>query len=148
MFNQYAVRPIGSETFLEHLKDVQTRKYYEDPEEDVKITTDCHGHVLWQEKEQDPYESLLLAIVALSIHEYLYYYMKRNKEDRLHGQSKMYWVYNSRCIQLENDYFRKNPFLNDLFDKLLRHVCWEGNQEIEQCSYRTMHLLRWTKKNK
>ena len=28
MLNPYAVRPIGSERFYEHLKDIQTRSYY------------------------------------------------------------------------------------------------------------------------
>lgn len=146
MFNAYSIRPIGSEKFLEHLKDIQTRSLY-DTMIPFEGEVDIHGSIPWASRGiQDPYVSLATAIIANTILEYLHNYEK--KEHFLAVcDDKMYWVYNSHCIQLENDYFRRSPFLEMLFEKLLEEVCWEGEAAIEQCARRMRSVLRWSKKS-
>lgn len=152
MYNPYNVRPIGSEKFLEHLKDAQTKGYYETKNiyEEENIKTNLHGSIPWGEKDNtnDGYTSLMMAIIADAIQEYLCYYYHRNRIEEKEGRDTLYWVYNSRCIELENGYFRRNPFLEEIFDKLLTNVCWEGNEAIDDCFNRMQKLLRWSKTEK
>lgn len=147
MFNPYAVRPIGSEQFLRHLVDCQVSSFYDYCEIPVDISLDLHGVVPWHGKEQNNcWTNLMMSIVSYAILEYLEYYEKKEDFYEKHDD-KMYWVYNSFCITLENDYFRRNPSLEALFDKLLEEVCWEGTGEIRKCKSRIRNALRWTQKS-
>lgn len=153
MFNNFNVRPIGSDKFLEHLKDAQAKSFYNTslPCEET-IDTDFHGCAPWVNNksniEDDNYASLVIAIIANAMMEYLYYYYYRTLEEYNKGRTGHYWFLNSRCIELENSYFRRNPFLEELFDALLKNVCWEGTAEMEQCMKRLRGLLRWSHKDK
>lgn len=145
MFNTYAVRPIGSETFLEHLKDIQVRSFY-DTVFPFNAAAEVHGTVPWGSHDaSNPYVCLATAIIANAMLEYLHYYKQKEHFLDIHDD-RMYWAYNSRCIQMENDYFRRNKTLERLFDLLLENVCWEGIYEIERCQRRIRNVLRWTKK--
>lgn len=146
MFNPYAVRPIGSDRFLEHLNDIQTERYYatEMPAVEFKVT--LHGWLPWREPEApDPYYSLMMAVIGSAFMEYLNCYERKIRCLKHHDEAS-YWVWNSACIDLENSYFRRDPGLEVLFDKLLQNVCWEGTQEIEKCKRELSRMLRWTKR--
>lgn len=147
MFNPYAVRPIGSPRFYEHLKDIQTTQYYNtELKDDPNLC--LSGSVPWETTghDMDGSEELMFAIVVLSFMDYLGSYRQKLIIEEEEGQSSSYWVWNSRCIVLENDFFRKHgEFVSFCFDKLLERVCWEGICEIEKCMRRMENLLRWTK---
>jgi hypothetical protein len=147
MFNSYAVRPIGSAKFFEHLKDIQTEQYYNTESSDEPML-ELSGYFPWQRYDRHAMEGadeLLLAVTAMTFIDYLDAYRNKLLIENEEGQSGSYWVWNSRCIALENEYFRKTPFLTYCFDKLLENVCWEGVAEIEKCICRMNSLLRWTK---
>ena len=147
MFNAYSVRPIGSDVFFEHLKDIQTSRHYEtEPPKDNDISV--HGSFPWGKrnlKHMDGYEELCLAVIAYAFIEYLQCYEKKLERDELYGQDKYYWIWNSRCISLENYFFRQSEFLERCFDDLLENVCWEGIAEIDKCIKRFHSFLRWTR---
>ena len=150
MFNPYAVRPIGSDRFLEHLKDIQTTSYY-GTEFAFDLPILASGHVPWgkpNKKKMDGWEELCLAIIANAFIDYLEAYKEKTLILDQFGQTAGYWVWNSRCISLENTWFRKNPFLEYCFDCLLLNVCWEGVDEIERCIKRFHGYLRWARPSK
>lgn len=150
MFNPYAVRPIGSQQFLEHLKDVQARVYWETvmPEELQKGTDgiELAGSLPWgsERVKNDPYSNLYTAIIALTVMDYLDNYLKRNNKLR-EGDDAGYWVFESRCIDLENHFFRRDPYREIVFERMLHDICWMGDDEIEKCMARMKRVLRWTK---
>ena len=89
-----------------------------------------------------------MAIVASTFIEYLSEYRSKTIREEKYGRDAAYWVHNSRCIDLENFYFRQNDFLSKVFDDLLEYICWEGVNEIEKCIDRLQVFIRWTcKKN-
>lgn len=148
MFNPYAVRPIGSQKFEEHLKDIQTSKWYEfDYGKDTEVQ-DCmflHGYLPWDTAGNDPFEApwrkLWIVIVVMAIQDYLEFYQKRNAclfEDDEPG----YQVWESKCLDLENNFFRKGDFTEIIFDKLLTGICWMGGDEIHACQKRMNRLLQ------
>lgn len=145
MFNPYAVRPIGSERFFEHLKDVQTEQYYNlkpEDEQDIVLT----GWFPWKHYDKhllDGADELVIAVAAMAFIDYLEAYREKLIIENMKGRNGAYWFYNSRCLVLENEYFRKSLFLNDCFDKLLENICWEGISEIDKCIVRMKSLLRW-----
>lgn len=150
MFNPYSCRPVGSARFEEHLKDVQTRQFYDTacPKEESmdNLWQLCEGsHLPWYEYDpkEDPYMNLMWAIVICTIIDYLDAYAQKLE---LGISDPKYWIWESRCIQLENEYFRKNPTLEVIFDKLLQAVCWQGEYEIEQCQKRLMRVNGWLKR--
>ena len=144
MLNAYVVRPIGSKRFENYLEDLETRKYYEN-KLPAEIEIDIHGDIPWDRKsvENDPWANLCAAIVAMAIDEYLDYYLERNKALR-EKDDGMYVLYESKCIHMENFYFREDPYLSEIFDDLLYNVCWRGDQAIEDCQRRMHKVLRWT----
>lgn len=147
MFNPYAVRPIGSPKFYEHLKDIQTTQYYNtETKEDLKLH--LTGSLPWENHERksmDGSEELIFAIVVMTFLDYLGSYRQKLIIEEEYGQNDSYWVWNSRCIVLENEFFRRQgEFITFCFDKLLERVCWEGICEIEKCMKRMENLLRWT----
>lgn len=149
MFNCYAVRPIGSKKFEEHLKNLETISYYENVEDkkEAKVKN-IHGTIPWKEtKRVNGYESLVVAIIANAILDYLYWYKEKVKREEEEGRDGYYWLCNSRCIEMENRYFRRNPYLEEIFNKLLSEICWEGIDTINSCIERLKKTLRWSKTN-
>ena len=146
MFNPYSVRPIGSAKFERHLMDIQTRRYYETIlSTDEEITgEDIHGREPWKIPDSyNPWANLYTAIWALTIMDYLDNYLKRNAALRRDDDAK-YWVFESRCIQIENFFFRVDEFGNELLNKMLYNICWMGDNEIEACMKRMKKVLRWS----
>lgn len=66
----YTTKQIDGEGFMERLKNIGTMNYYDEMVPEIKPCTS--GGRLWQsEKEADPWELLLFAIVSLSAKEYV-----------------------------------------------------------------------------
>lgn len=148
MFNPYAVRPIGSRQFEEHLKDIQTDKWYEQDygkdmgAEDLMFV---HGYLPWDDgtvPDVNPWRKLWIAIVTLTVIDYLDIYLKRN-ECLFQDDEPGYWVQESMCLDLENNFFRRGEFTELIFDKLLANVCWMGDEEIIACKKRMNRVLQW-----
>ena len=151
MFNPYACRPIGTKRFEEHLKDVQTERYYATEmttkTDDIPETEMICGKPPWKtdiRHDNNGWQNLATAIFVLTILDYLDCYLKRNHALREDLQGK-YTLYESYCLELENEYFRVDPYREMIFDKLLYAVCWMGDQEIRRCMTRMKYMLRWTK---
>ena len=149
MFNPYSCRPIGSNRFEEHLLDVQASQYYatELPEGKTEDAWRlCEGsHAPWyrEDPKEDPWTNLYWAIVISAFIDYLEHYEKKITTD---PNKPSYWIYESRCISLENDFFRKSETLESYFDRLLIGVCWKGANDIEQCRKRLMREIGWLKR--
>ena len=150
MFNPYSCRPIGSGRFEEHLKDIQTTRWYEtelQEERTENVSRLCENcHAPWYEKDpkEDPWANLAWAIVISAFIDYLDEYEHKIRLNP--ATDRMFLVYESRCIYLENSYFRGNPALEQIFDKMLIHVCWQGIDEIQRCKKRLMSVIGWTKR--
>lgn len=146
MFNPYSVRPIGSARFERHLMDIQTRCYYDAflPADEDLAVMNIHAREPWRQPDcSDPWKNLFTAIWAITVIDYLEYYLKRNEALRREDDAH-YSVYESRCIQLENFFFRVDDFGSNLFDRMLYNVCWMGDREIEACIRRMKKVLRWS----
>ena len=149
MFNPYSCRPIGSARFEEHLKDVQTVQYYATEMPEVRsenVWRLCEGsHTPWyrEDPKEDPWMNLYWAIVLSAFIDYLEEY---DKKISMGPDEPAYWVFESRCIDLENVYFRKDPALERIFNRLLIDVCWKGRYEIERCIKRMKLAIGWLKR--
>ena len=143
MFNPYSCRPIGSGRFEEHLKDIQTARWYEtelreDETDNVsRLCENCHSP--WYEKDpkEDPWENLAWAIVISAFIDYLDAYEEKIKRNSL--------MYENKCIWLEK-YFHGSPTLERLFELMLINVCWQGIDEIQRCKKRLMSTIGWIKR--
>ena len=148
MFNHYAVRPVGSDRFFDHLKDVQARSWYdmELPEEPEDIARLCEkAHAPWKETDvrSDPWQNLYYAILINAMIDYLDEYEAKLE---IGPGNPQFWVHESRCLSLENGYFRDDDFLSSIFDKLLVGVCWAGVDEIRRCRERLKRVIGWVKR--
>ena len=150
MFNPYNCRPVGSRRFEEHLKDVQASQWYAsefmgDREENLyRLCENSHKPWHQEDAKEDPWTNLVVAIVIDALLDYLDEYEKKIKTD---SNRPSYWIHESHCISLENDYFRKGgPMLEMLFDKMLKHVCWQGIDEIRKCKKRLMLMNGWIRR--
>lgn len=149
MFNPFQCRPIGSGRFEEHLKDVQTSKYYETEIPKEKMETAWHScencHLPWHEDDgkEEPWANLYWAIVINAFIDYLDEYERKIS---CHAHDKDFWIHESRCIQMENDYFRTNDDLEWIFDQMLVRVCWRGQHEIDRCRKQLKMAIGWLKR--
>lgn len=149
MFNPYSVRPIGSTKYEEYLMDIQTAHYYGFPEWWHGEDTPIHEEGLYAKADipkpdDSPWTQLMTAIIASSMLDYCEFYRRKLCAMRKNNM-KEFTLWESRCLELENEYFRFHPGLGDILDKLLSFVCWLGEEDIEKCQRRLRRLLRWTK---
>lgn len=130
MFNHYSVRPIGSDKFLKHLETLMIKAVEMDktakeaiPEYPLILTVSQNDRA-----EYDPimegYKALDFAIYAQAVYDYLYSYEKMLQLELNHSEyHPNVLVWKSRCMALENEYFRKDEDKAELLDKILRDVC-------------------------
>lgn len=129
-FHPYSIRPIGTEKFNQYLVDLFTSIYYYEQDDFIKAPKDekelvkiaATGESLWkQEDEIDPMDRLVMAVTATAMRDYVEYYEKREKakKDNNFGAEVLY---NSRCLTLENDFFRKWEWTELVFEKLLKKI--------------------------
>lgn len=127
-FNPYSIRPIGQPKFEDHMLDVYTSAYYhrQVPYQDDLQKEAAYGEPLWKsEQEVSPDEALIIAVTGQAVLDYIDCWEKREiaKQCDDHGQEVLF---NSRCLDLENDFFRRYEVTEDLFDELLYqlHTAW------------------------
>lgn len=126
-FNPYSTRPIGSAKYEEHLLDVFTKTYYDQPDfyehEDLEKVAST-GRRIWNGSSHDPFSDpaskLAIAVIMQSVEDYLQAYSNRERA-REEGSSRDI-VYDSQCIQLENDFFRTNNFTEHILDTILQRL--------------------------
>ena len=128
VFNPYRVRPIGSAQFENHLltlmvegieREKEVREYI--PEYPVIPRRAPEDDSPYYDPIEKGYKMLEYAILCQAVFDYLTEYEKRIAyEDRDDPRAL---VSESRCLQIENEYFRQDPDKGDLLDMILRHVC-------------------------
>ena len=124
MFNAYAVRPIGSARFEEHLLDIMTSRQYAGlprGQEDFSRFTPAGSRLYHSVRTLDPGDLLVTAVAGQSVCDYLLYYVLR-KIAEIEGNPGNYVLYDSRCLDLENGFFRKSLVMETLFEELLRRL--------------------------
>ena len=122
MFNAYAVRPIGSARFEEHLLDIMTSRHYAGlsrGQEDLSRIAPAGTRLYHSAGTQDPGDLLVTAVAGQSVCDYLLFYVQRRIAE-LEGNPGNYVLYDSRCLDLENGFFRKSLVMETLFEELLR----------------------------
>lgn len=128
MFNPYHARPIGSERFEEHLKalmieGIETQKAAKEaiPEYPVIPRAFCQEKRSYFDPIMEGYIRLANAVLAQAIYDYLDEYEHRLQlEDRDCTPSA--YVYECRCLTIENEYFRQDDDRSALLDGVLRYV--------------------------
>ena len=130
MFNPYYARPIGSEKFEKHLltlmiEGFETQKAAREAIPQYPVT---YHAVPGEYPRFDPidegYKKLAFAVYALAIYDYLdSYEMMLHREYDAGDHDPFYMVYKSRCLVLENEYFRVDEDRSAMLDLILREVC-------------------------
>lgn len=125
MFNPYRVRPIGSPQFEEHLMTL-TAIAEEKREEDqaligYPIILRAERKQMGYDPMQDGWYRLYATIIAVACVDYLESYECRLRYES-DGDFARAEVFESRCIEMENHYFRQDEELELLLDVMLRRA--------------------------
>ncbi len=153
MFNPFYARPIGSERFERHLLTLmlesdEKRKAADEavPVLPVNLRVDpcvrAHG---WN-PDRDGWYALKAAIEASAVADYLDCYIRRLQREA-RGDDAGAYVWQCRCITLENEYFRKDEELSALLDSILAYVVhnWEDrtlSERILRMDHAARRLLK------
>lgn len=128
MFNPYHARPIGSEAFEKHLaalmiEGIETQNAVKEALPEYKVVPEAakNGTVL-SDPITEGYKALDTAILAQAIVDYLTEYEARLKAERTDWLNPRALVHTSRCLELENEYFREDEGHAMILDYILRHV--------------------------
>lgn len=126
MFNPYYARPIGTEKFEKHLlslmvEGIETEKTAREALPEIKVVPRV---MPGERKRGDPvddcWRDLNTAVLTLAIIDYLRAYRYKLKyEDSTHPQALVWF---SRCVEMENGYFRKDGDREQLFDAILDKI--------------------------
>ena len=127
MFNPYFARPIGSEQFERHLLTLMEKGEQEAKEAaevlheiPISLKVEEHDPVRWDPVDEC-WKLLALMVKAQAILDYLDEYEHRLRcEDR--GDFASAEVHESRCLTMENEYFRQTDEGEWMIDSLLREV--------------------------
>lgn len=130
MFNPYHVRPIGSEKFEKHLltlmiEGFETQKAAREaiPQYPVTYRAAPVDYPVFNPIDEG-YKKLDFAIYTLAIYDYLDNYENMLERENVSGDlDAAYTVYKSRCLELENEYFRIDEDRSGMLDLILREVC-------------------------
>lgn len=121
MFNPYSVRPIGEPRYEDHLLDVFSRNFYEQavPYEDDLKKEAGYGERLYK-SEQPPStdEIFVIAVIGQAVLDYVDNWEQREIA-KLCGDLGREVLFNSRCLEIENEFFHQYDLTEDLFDRLL-----------------------------
>ena len=153
MFNPYFARPIGSERFEKHLMTLMVRGD-EEAKEAAELIHEMpyslqiadHDPVNWDPIDEG-WKLLSLAIYAMAICDYLEEYeMRLRLEDD--GRYSFAEVHESRCLTLENEYFRTTDDGEIMIDCLLREICHNRQdrymkQRIDRIHDTHVRIHRW-----
>jgi len=130
MFNPYYARPIGSEKFEKHLltlmiEGFETQKAARETIPEYPVTYRAvPGNRLRFDPIDEGYKKLAFAVYTLAIYDYLDNYEKMlEREYDFSDLDAAYTVFKSRCLELENEYFRIDEDRSAMLDLILREVC-------------------------
>lgn len=153
MFNPYFARPIGSERFEKHLLTLmvqgnELQKEAADLVAEIPYTLRLmeHDPVNWDPIDEG-WRLLGLSIYAMAISDYLQEYeMRLRLEDE--GRYSYAEVHESRCLTLENEYFRTTDDGEIMIDCLLREICHNQKdrymkQRIDRIHDTHKRINRW-----
>lgn len=156
MFNPYFARPIGSEQFERHLLTLMVRGDQEAKEaaEALKgypFTLRVEEHNPARLDPVDEAWKLLgLAVYAMTIMDYLEQYACRLRSEDA-GNLVQAEVFESRCLTLENEYFRGTEEGEWMIDSILREIIHNDRDHFYQqriCrierTIRRIHRWIWT----
>ena len=130
MFNPYYARPIGSEKFENHLlalmiEGFETQKAAREliPQYPITYRAAPGDYPVFNPIDEG-YRKLAFAVYALAIYDYLdnYEMMLQVEYDR-DDLDAAFTVFKSRCLELENKYFRVDEDRSAMLDLILREVC-------------------------
>ena len=144
MFNSYSVRPVGSKRFEEHIQDIMVSRYYERGEENETDLCIDHAEAPWGSSRtvmDDGWDRLTAAVISLAILDYTDAYMHKVHCQQT-GDDAHYWVWESRCIELENFFFKENE-LDYIFEGVLEK-CQEGGKELRNMEKRICETIFWS----
>ena len=126
MFNPFYARPIGSDRFEQHLLTEMCRaKEQENMEKEALPDVKLILHAVPEMSSgSDPvdegYKALAVAIFARALADYLLEYAWCLK---MHNDNDpREWVHFSRCVVLENEYFRTDPKRAEIFNYVIKNV--------------------------
>lgn len=144
MFNPYSIRPIGSDRFEQHIKDVETSAYYDrvivDDDDPLKLAV--YGTKIWKsENDNDPYEKLITAMVVQAVIDYVGYFLNWQRAQEEGDQSgEVLW--HSRMLDEENDFFRRYEITEYVFEELLKLLFSQKHDSIKRNNKRIIkHIL-------
>lgn len=127
----YTTRQIDGEGFIDRLNNIATMQYYDSIVPEIKPCTS--GSRLWQsEKEADPWELLLFAIVSLAAKEYVQTVIFEKKYKRPCGRKR----------EIEEFLNNWSPEITDRLQSEIRyHERRNGIRGIEQmeCRMKVMY---------
>ena len=127
----YTTKQIDGEGFIDRLNNIATMQYYDSMVPEIKPCTS--GSRLWQsEKEADPWELLLFAIVSLAAKEYVQTVIFEKKYKRPCGRKR----------EIEEFLNNWSPEITDRLQSEIRyHERRNGIRGIEQmeCRMKVMY---------
>lgn len=130
-FHPYSVRPIGKKVFEDYLLDLFSSLHYRHqiPYEDDIQKEAAYGERIWKsEPEKYPEEALITAVVGQAVLDYIECWQRREKAKH-DGDYGLEVLFNSRCLEMENDFFREYDLTEGLFNELLYQLydTWSVN---------------------
>jgi hypothetical protein len=146
VFNPYSVRPIGSKQFENHLLTLMIKGFETKNAEREAIPEYPVIPRKAQEDDSPAYDpikegwkALEYAILCQAIYDYLTEYERRLIYEDRHDFHAI--ICESRCLQMENEYFRLDPDKSDLLDMVLKYVVHADGR----LQYR-LHMIRQAKR--
>lgn len=136
MFNPYTTRPIGSKKYEEHLLDVMTSAYFQNKinDDDDLLKLAEYGQRLWfNEIEEDPYETLAIAVTVQAVIDYIQYYTNWKKAQSKYDEGQEV-LWHSRMIQIENEFFRQYDITETAFEQLLKILFCKDYESLKKDS--------------
>ena len=134
MFNPYHARPIGSQAFENHLltlmvEGIETQKSAKEAIPDYKVIPHAAPkELVHSDPVMEGYKALNTAILSLAIIDYLTEYEARLKVERESDLDPRALVHISRCLELENEYFRQDEDREMILDYILKNVIHCSNK--------------------
>ena len=128
MFNPYYARPIGSLAFENHLlnlmiEGIETERAAKEAIPEYKVSPiAAKKETSFVDPVMEGYKALNTAIFSLAVLDYLTEYEKRLMAERESDVDPRVLVHTSRCLQLENDYFRQDEDRAAVLDYILKNV--------------------------
>lgn len=139
------IRPIGKPPFESHLLDIFSSIYWhrQIPYEDDLQKEAAYGSPIWKSEPEIPEDmALITAVTGLAVLDYIEWWEKRECA-KLAGDSGREVLCDSRCLDLENDFFRQYAVTEEIFEELLYrlHTAWSAEEVRRQIKRNYTHFI-------